>query len=278
MEVLPAVTRARLIRTGNTYAQKETYTRERGQPHTPKIETFSARRTETAPIVRESAWYTGVFDVQKALRSNRIEDSMSGRGDYLKKNGGVPLDHPRRCQAHNRSKHFGREGQPCRRYAAKGATVCTMHGGAAPQVRRKALLRQYFELDQKAQAQAAINVFLPPELHPLVSGGGRGHRKAARPTPEPTPRPAFDGIAAVPRNHPQTAVPLVADAESVGPLDPPVRPPHRAENEMRGPFSGDDDDRDSAPPTGTQLTTLEEAVSEQARARPRGWRASGRPF
>ena len=90
-------------------------------------------------------------------------------GNFLKENGGVPLDHPRRCQAHNRSKHFGREGLPCRRYAAKGATVCTMHGGAAPQVKRKALLRRMVELDQQAQADAAFNVLLPPKFTPSLA-------------------------------------------------------------------------------------------------------------
>jgi hypothetical protein len=193
---------------------------------------------------------------------------MSGRGDYLKKHGGVPLDHPRRCQAHNRSKHFGREGQPCRRYAAKGATVCTMHGGAAPQVKRKALLRRYFELDQKAQNQAAINVFLPPELHPLVSGGGRGHRKAATAAPEPAPSPAFDGIAAVPRNRHQTAAPLVADdvpAARSGPVDPP----HRAEDGMRGPFPSDPEGSDMPSPSGPpseQLMTWEDATDANRHA------------
>lgn len=156
---------------------------------------------------------------------------MSGRGHYLKKHGGVPLDHPRRCQAHNRSKHFGREGQPCRRYAAKGATVCTMHGGAAPQVRRKALLRRYFELDQKAQAQAAINVFLPPELHPLVSGGGRGHRKAAKTAPEPAPPPP-----ARLRWHSRGAAQSASDCHAARPRRRTVgaEPPRRPASSSRG--------------------------------------------
>lgn len=136
---------------------------------------------------------------------------MAGRGNFLKENGGVPLDHPRRCQAHNRSAAAGK-GEPCRRYAAKGAAVCTMHGGAAPEVRRKALLRRYVELDQSAQAEAAINVFLPQQLHPLVGGGGRGRRKAAKPTPaQPTLQP-LGGIATGPRRG-QPA--LVIDAEVI---------------------------------------------------------------
>lgn len=36
------------------------------------------------------------------------------------------------CSAHNQA------GEPCRRLAIRGATVCYTHGGAAPQVKRKA--------------------------------------------------------------------------------------------------------------------------------------------
>lgn len=134
---------------------------------------------------------------------------MSGRGSYLKEHGGVPLDHPRRCQVHNRSAAAGK-GEPCRRYAAKGATVCTMHGGAAPLVRRKALLRRYFELDQSAQGEAALNVLLPQELQPLIGGGGRGHRKAAKPAPAQPTLPPLAGIA----TGPCRGKPAIIDASS----------------------------------------------------------------
>jgi hypothetical protein len=101
------------------------------------------------------------------------------------------LEHPRRCQAHSR-----RTGKPCGKFAAKGATVCNMHGGATPQTRRKALLRRMIALDQAAQAEAAFNVMLPPEIHPLVSGGGRGRKKAAPKTAPETPEPTpLDGIS-----------------------------------------------------------------------------------
>ena len=39
------------------------------------------------------------------------------------------------CSAHARS------GNQCRRHAIAGGIVCTMHGGAAPQVKRSAALR-----------------------------------------------------------------------------------------------------------------------------------------
>jgi len=37
--------------------------------------------------------------------------------------------------------HSSRTGLPCKHYAIKGGTVCRTHGGAAPQVKRKAAER-----------------------------------------------------------------------------------------------------------------------------------------
>jgi len=47
-----------------------------------------------------------------------------------------PMDDARRCTARNR------QGERCGRAAAPGALVCAMHGGKAPQVRRRAAQRQ----------------------------------------------------------------------------------------------------------------------------------------
>lgn len=41
-----------------------------------------------------------------------------------------------RCSAHS-----SRTGKPCQKYPIAGATVCRTHGGAAPQVQRKAAER-----------------------------------------------------------------------------------------------------------------------------------------
>jgi hypothetical protein len=42
----------------------------------------------------------------------------------------------RRCTAHS-----SRTGQPCKRWAIAGGTVCPMHGGSAPQVKASAMER-----------------------------------------------------------------------------------------------------------------------------------------
>ena len=54
----------------------------------------------------------------------------------------------RRCRAHTS------DGRPCGRFAIRGGTVCPMHGGSAPAVRRAAALR-LAELVQPALAVVA---------------------------------------------------------------------------------------------------------------------------
>lgn len=60
-----------------------------------------------------------------------------------------PVVRPRQCTARSR-----RTGQRCRKTAIPGGTVCTMHGGRAIQVRRKADLR-LAQLVEPALAQLA---------------------------------------------------------------------------------------------------------------------------
>lgn len=46
-----------------------------------------------------------------------------------------------RMEAETRCKARRRNGSPCKNYAIKGAAVCRLHGGAAPQVRAAAQVR-----------------------------------------------------------------------------------------------------------------------------------------
>ncbi len=172
------------------------------------------------------------------------------------------LDHPSRCTARRQ------DGEPCGKFATVGASVCYVHGGWAPHIRRAGLVRKMEELDAKAQYEAAINVLLPPELHKLVGGGGRGHKKAPAPEPVPPPR------------HQKPPPPFVIDAERVRPprVEPRLPPPDAAVAEMRGPFPTEPLPENHAPATGPQLTTLEDAVAEQARARTRVRRGTKRRF
>lgn len=69
----------------------------------------------------------------------------TNRGRYLREHGGVPLDHPRRCQADSSG-----TGEPCRKYAIRGGNVCRTHGGSAPQVIAKANERLALAADRMA--------------------------------------------------------------------------------------------------------------------------------
>jgi len=60
------------------------------------------------------------------------------------------MNDPRRCHARTSA------GNPCRKYAILGATVCATHGGSAPQVRAKAQQR----LLEAADPAAAMLVHL----------------------------------------------------------------------------------------------------------------------
>lgn len=63
-----------------------------------------------------------------------------------------PMTDRPQCRATNR------QGQRCRRPPVPGATVCRLHGGAAPQVRRKAALRLAELVDPAIATLARIMV------------------------------------------------------------------------------------------------------------------------
>jgi hypothetical protein len=65
-----------------------------------------------------------------------------------------------RCTAHRTN------GQPCKRWAIRGATVCASHGGLAPQVRAAAARRIEASLDRAAVA--VVRLMEDPETPPGV--------------------------------------------------------------------------------------------------------------
>ena len=86
----------------------------------------------------------------------------------IKLNGGAaPLD--RRCTARS-----SRTGERCKRWAAKGATVCPTHGGRAPQVKAAAKRRR-----DEATAIAALATYgLPITIDPAQALLDEVHRTA----------------------------------------------------------------------------------------------------
>lgn len=157
-------------------------------------------------------------------------------------------DHPRCCTAH---KH---NGDPCRRYAAKGTNVCRLHGGAAPQVMAKAK-RRMSEANDRAVVRAIRerirgNYAEGPDLAlaPVDLADDLATYPAEPSAPQPQPAtPAPPDTA---ENPAETAAHSPAD----GPVDPPTADgPETAPASPSGP---------STPvPPGTGLMSLEEAVS-----------------
>lgn len=95
--------------------------------------------------------------------------SATGPPDYVARQG-----HPRLCTAHRS------DGQPCGRYAIRGGNVCGVHGGHAPQVRRKAKQRLDFAKDMML-LRAFKGIPEPERPKPP--------RRATRPAGPPHPRP-----------------------------------------------------------------------------------------
>jgi len=63
-----------------------------------------------------------------------------------------------RCKAHS-----SRTGLPCKNFAIRGGVVCTMHGGAAPQVKRAAEYRLAGAATEALAAQfcARLGIWTP---------------------------------------------------------------------------------------------------------------------
>jgi hypothetical protein len=83
---------------------------------------------------------------------------VSGR-DASNPGGAPDASDPRRCQAHRT------DGEPCRRWAVRGATVCPTHGGSIARVRAAAGRRI-----QLAAAERAVATYgLPRDINALTA-------------------------------------------------------------------------------------------------------------
>ncbi|BCO99310.1 hypothetical protein MINTM018_20800 [Mycobacterium intracellulare] len=174
------------------------------------------------------------------------------------------LRYSNRCNATNK------RGKPCGAWAVRGTAVCKVHGGMAPQVRRKAAERQAAAQDEVlrslAKAMEANGVTARTAGDGLPAPWGerlkaalkivegryeRPARRATRPAGPPTPPKAAAPVAQpAPQEHPEAqaerpATPL-PHAERPVPLRPafaePTEPPKRG------------------------LTTAEDAMADVARA------------
>lgn len=201
------------------------------------------------------------------------------------------MDHPRRCTAHRT------DGEPCQRYAARGANVCRVHGGNAPQVKRKA--KQRLEEAADRMARELLNIATSAEseavklsaVRDALDRAGLAAKHAVEVEVDPQPwEQVFAGIAAVARPAESTKSYGVLDAEVVDPPDepaelpapePPTQPaePVVAESVRSGPTaypaekSTAPTDRPTPRTRPTGFMTLEQAAAEQRRERKR----MGRP-
>jgi hypothetical protein len=172
-------------------------------------------------------------------------------GTYLQQNGGVPLDHPRRCVAHTHA------GQPCRRYAVRGANVCRVHGGAAPQVVAKARERLALAADTMAKMLLGIASGAESEAVKLAAvkdaldraGVPAKAEVAIEIKPYEELLMGIVGIATVPRHAHQPALVDPADVIDAELADPPELGPGIGPRSPVGERKPDDPPSDSASST-----------------------------
>lgn len=149
----------------------------------------------------------------------------------------MATQHPRLCKAHRAS-----DGEPCGAFAIRGGSVCAVHGGRAPQVRRKAQQRLEFAKDM--MLVRAFRGIPEPQAPPMPR---------CKPAPKPPPRRAT-----------RPAGPAGSPAPAA-----PVDPPRRAAPVDEGHAGAPGVPEWAEPPARTatgQLVTEEDALADVARA------------
>ena len=198
---------------------------------------------------------------------------------YLQTHGGVPLDHPRKCQARRQ------DGKPCRRYAIRGGNVCRVHGGGSPQVIAKARERLALAADRMARELLGIATGAESEAVKLAAvkdaldRAGLNVKQALELSAKPWEDIMSDvaGVATIsraesrarrglPDDAPAPAEPLdIVDAEVVDDAEPPAYPPD-VDGATR---TGDGRVTGAEPPTAPrsgQLVPLDDAAHDAAQA------------
>lgn len=199
------------------------------------------------------------------------------RETYLQRNGGVPLDHPRRCTADTQA------GKPCRRYAIRGGNVCRVHGGGAPQVVAKARERLALAADRMARELLGIASGAESEAVKLsavkdaLDRAGLGAKTEVAVEVKAPWEELLGDVAQITRAQheamkrgeftpaPVPALPPadVLDAEVVP--EPPPSPPSSTEDDAARPPAPEWAEPPPASRTG-QLVPLEQATAEAASA------------
>ncbi|MBE5451639.1 hypothetical protein [Mycobacteroides abscessus] len=178
----------------------------------------------------------------------------------------------------NRCVAVRKNGERCLKPANRGMTVCRTHGGAAPQVQRKAKQRLELAADRMARELLGMATGAESEavklnaIRDALDRAGLGARTEVSVELKPYERLLGDlsGVASITRaeHRAQQGRPFVSAPALAAPIDVevvetpdvtgPAAPPERPESEMRYPGEADDDGDDM--PRGTGLMTLEEAA------------------
>lgn len=185
----------------------------------------------------------------------------------------------------NRCVAIRKNGERCLKPANRGMTVCRTHGGAAPQVKRKAKERLELAADRMARELLGMATGAESEavklnaIRDALDRAGLGAKTEVSVEVKPWEQLMGDiaGVATISRaDHiaqqrrtviEPTALAQAIDAEVVETAadDGPARAAERPEGEMRYPGEGDDGGDDM--PRGSGLMTLEEAAEAERRTR-----------